>query len=326
MEIIIEEITRAHKLIARHKFSQNTVNIGRGYSNDIIMADPHICPQHLSLKFDGEHWLINDENTVNGSFYEDEFSKTKSPVNQHMVHSGQVFMLGKSLVRVIFPDHPVAESISFSPFENIINFTRQPVFLTLSILLFATIAGWLFNLHNPVEVSFTQLLVPAVGMTLMFTLWPAGVALVSHLTKHDARFWGQLGICFVFFNLMWLSDFIENLVSFNFSSQSILGMFVTLLPIALAFCLFWLNCYVGFHMTDQRRTVIAACLTILLFGGSFLIQLSKKPEFSIRPDFNTTLMAPSYLFTGSNNVQGFIESSKSLFTKAQAAAKTEEKK
>lgn len=326
MEIIIEEITRAHKLIARHKFSQNSVNIGRGYDNDIIMADPHICAQHLGLLYDGENWVINDEDTVNGSFYEDEFSKAKSAVNQDKIHSGQVFMLGKSLVRVIFPDHPVPESIRFSPFENIINLTRHPLFLTFSIVLFACITGWLFNLHNPIEVTFTQLLVPAVGMTLLFTLWPAGVALVSHLTKHDARFWGQLGICFVFFNLMWLNDFVENLVSFNSSSQSIFSVLVAILPIALAFCLFWLNCYIGFHMTNKRRTVISACLVILLFGGSLLIQLSKKPEFSIRPAFNTTLMAPSYLFTESNNVQGFVENTKALFSEAQKEAKEDKQK
>jgi len=34
-------------------------------------------------------------------------------------------------------------------------------------------------------------------------------------------------------------------------------------------------------------------------------------------------MAPSYLFTNSNNVQGFIENTKSLFTKAQESAKKE---
>jgi len=321
MEIIIEEITRSHKLIARHKFSQNRVNIGRGYDNDIIMADPHICAQHLSLNFNGEEWILSDKDTVNGSFFEDEFSKIKSAVNENIVHSGQVFALGKSLVRIIFPNHTVPESIRFSPFENLVNLTRHPVFLTLSIVLFASITGWLLNLHNPVEVSFTQILVPAVSMTLLFTLWPAGIALVSHLTKHESRFWGQLGICFVFFNLMWMSDFIENLVSFNSSSQSMLSLIVSLIPISLAFCLFWLNCYVGFHMTNKRRTVIASCLTVLLFGGSFLIQLSKKAEFSVRPVFNTTLMAPSYLFTESNNVQGFIENSKSLFTEAQKLAK-----
>ncbi|MFT6207953.1 MAG: hypothetical protein ACJA0T_001870 [Colwellia sp.] len=325
MEIIIEEITRAHKLIARHKFLQNNVNIGRGYNNDIIMADPHICAQHLNLSFNGEHWVLNDKGSVNGSFYEDEFSKTKLAVNEHIVHSGQVFIIGKSLVRIIFPEHHVPESVSFSPFESLLTLTRHPVILTLSIVLFASVTGWLFNLHNPVEVNFTQLLVPAIGMTLLFSLWPAGVALVSHLTKHDARFWGQLGICFVFYNLMWLSDFIENIVSFNASSQSMFSVIAALLPIVLAFCLFWLNCHIGFHMSNQRRTVIASCMTLLLFGGSFLIKLSKKPEFSIQPAFNSTLLAPSYLFTGSNNVQGFIENSKVLFSDAQEAAKKEEK-
>jgi hypothetical protein len=318
MEIIIEEITRGHKLIARHKFMQESINIGRGYHNDIIIADPHVCADHLTINFQEGQWLVSDENSINGSYVED--NKTKISLNQHVIGSGQIFTLGKTLVRIIFPDHPVAASITFSPFEDIINLARHPVSLALSISIFALITAWLFHLHNPVEVTFTQLLVPAIGMTLLFSLWPAGVALVSHLTKHDARFWGQLGICFVFFNLMWASDFIENLISFNTASGSLLNLLINLLPIAIAFCLFWVNCYVGFHMTDKRKIFIASCLTLLLFGGSFLVQLSKTPDFSIKPHFNTTLMAPSYLFTQSNTVQGFIENSQSLFDEAQKEA------
>ncbi|WDD99720.1 FHA domain-containing protein [Thalassomonas actiniarum] len=316
MEIIIEEISRGHKLLSRHKLDQSRVSIGRGYQNDIILTDPHVCAKHLNLEFNGESWLAHDEDTVNGSYLE----KNKQSVNQHTINSGDIISLGKSQIRILFPDHPVEESLAFSPFESLINFMRHPTMLLTSISLFSLVAGIVFYLNKPVEVTFTQLLVPAIGMTMLFALWPLLIALISHLTKNDARVWNQLGVCFAFFNLMWLSDVIESVLDFNLSANWPIAGLITLLPIGLAFVLFWLNCYIGFHMTAGRRLTIAASLTTLLFGGSYLIQLSNKPDFSINPQYNATIMTPGFLFSPSSDVDSFIDDSRRLFGKAQKAA------
>jgi len=320
MEIIIEEISRGHKLLGRHKFAKQSINVGRGYHSDIILSDPHVCAEHLSIEFDGDNWLIADQDSINGCFLDDG----NKPANGHIVRSGDVITLGKSQIRVVFPHHPVETSITLSPFENLINLTKHPVALFVNIALFAIITGWMFFLNNPKEVTFTQLFVPSIGLTLMFAIWPASVALISHLTKHDARIFTQLGLCFVFYNLTWFSDFIEALVKFNTSSQFPLTALLALLPISIAFCLFWLNCYVGFHMSSKRRTVVAVCLTTLLFGGSFLIEMSKKPDFSIRPHFNSTLLTPSFMFAKSSSVDEFIENSNGLFSEAKKATKEDE--
>ena len=215
MEIIIEELSHGHKLLSRQKFASNNITIGRGYDNDIIISDPHVCADHLQLHFNGEDWLVDDQGSVNGSYLEN----SKDNVIQHKVRSGDIITIGKSQVRFVFPSHPVAESIAISPFENLINIARHPIALALSMVFFALIAGWIINLNNANEVTLTQMLVPTIGLTLGFALWPAGIALVSHLTKHDARFWTQMGISFIFFNLMWLSDIFENIVHFNTSSN-----------------------------------------------------------------------------------------------------------
>jgi len=59
----------------------------------------------------------------------------------------------------------------------------------------------------------------------------------------------------------------------------------------------------------------------LLFGGTFLIQYSKKPEFTVKPHFNTTLMSPSFMFSSSNSVDDFIDNSSQLFDKVAKEAK-----
>ena len=321
MEIIIEEISHGHKLLGRHKFASSNITIGRGYDNDIIISDPHVCADHLQLHFNGEHWLVNDQGSINGSYLED----SKENVIQHQVRSGDIITIGKSQVRFVFPNHPVEASIAISPFESLINLARHPVALALSMSLFALIAGWIINLNNANEVSLTQMLVPTIGLTLGFALWPAGIALVSHLTKHDARFWTQVGISFIFFNLMWLSDILENIVHFNTSSNFSMLWTISIIPLVLAFCLFWLNCYVGFHMTLRRRNLVSLSLIVLLFGGSFLIQMSKQPEFNPRPQFDTTIMSPVFLFAPSSNVESFVSDSTKLFEKVSKQAEEDNK-
>jgi len=316
MEIIIEEINRGEKLLSRHRFLTDNVTIGRGYSNDIILADPHVCPEHLSLSFVDDHWLVTDQSSINGSF----LANGKQNADQHRVRSGDTIRVGKSYIRLVLPDHPVEDTMPFSPFESIITLMRNPLVLGFNILLFAAVAGMMFYLNQPKEVNFNQFVVRGVSVTLMFSLWPILISLVSHFNKHEARIFTQLAISFAMFNLMWVSDVFESVVAFNMSSNWSVASLITLLPIALAFILIWLNCYIGFHMSARRRNIIAFSITALLFGGSYMLELSKKPEFTTRPGYDATIMTPTFKFSSSSSVDTFISDSSKLFTKVEKVA------
>jgi hypothetical protein len=318
-KIIIEEISKGHKLLHRHKLSKEQIHIGRDYHNDIILSDPHICPSHVSIEFINGHWHITDHQTVNGTFVENPKQK-KHDANQHILHDGDIISLGKSQLRILFCDHKMAPTVAFSPFEGFIDLMRHPVSLFLSITLFTLIAGGIFYLNKPVEVNFSQLFVPAMSMALGFALWPAGVSLISHLSKHDARVMTQLGVCFALFNLMWFSDVLESIAAFNSASNSILPLLVMLISVGLAFFLFWLNSYIGFHMSARRRIIVAASITTLLFGGSYLVNYSNKPEFNPRPQYDATIMMPNFLLAPSSSVDEFIEDSSKLFNKTRIEA------
>ncbi len=322
-EIIIEEISRNHKLIHRHKLSRNKVSIGRNYQNDIILTDPHICPQHLSLKYYQGIWYLNDNNSVNGTLLENNQDK-RQDAHQQVINDGDVIILGKSQLRVLFSDHQVSDTIALSPFESLIDLIRHPIAVFISLALFMLIAGNISYLNQQVETNISQLFVSAFSMSLLFSLWPAGVALVSHLTKNEPRILAQFGISFVFFILMWFSDLLEEVVAFNSASNSALGLLITLLPILLAFSLFWLNSYIGFHMSAKRRVVVAISITALLFGGTYLLQYSKKREFNPHPNYNATIMAPVFLVAPSNSVDHFIKQSNDLFEQANKAALEED--
>lgn len=317
--IIIEEISRNHKLINRHKCDKQTVSIGRGYHNDIILSDPHICAEHLEISYDGTHWVINDLDSINGCFLENK----KHSANQHIVNSGDVITLGKSQIRLVFPNHVVEPSITFSVFEDIINLARKPLILIAAIGLFSLFSGYLFYLTQTNDAKFTQLFISSITLTLAFALWPCGVALVSHLTKNEPRVWSQLGVSFVIFNLFWLTDLLENIFYFNTSSNIPVDI-IFILPISVAFCLFWLNIYIGFHTSTIRRNVITVALITLFFGGSVLIEASKQPEFSKYPNYDSTIMTPNFLFTSGSSTEVFIDDANAIFAEANKSAKEKE--
>jgi len=236
------------------------------------------------------------------------------------VKSGDIIRFGKSQIRLILPDHPITATLAFSPFENIITLMRNPLILTFNILFFAFIAGMMFYLNQPKEVNATQFIVKAVGVTLMFAAWPLLISIISHFNKHEARIFTQLAISFALFNLMWLSDVFESMVEFNLSSNWPIASIITLLPIVLTFALIWLNFYIGFQLTARRRSIIAIAITSVLYGGGYILQLSKQPEFSNRPDYDATLMTPSFKFSSSSSVDKFISDSNKLFKRVEKAA------
>lgn len=321
MEIIIEEISRNKKLLARHKFLTDKVSLGRGYNNSIILSDPHICPEHLSIEFNGEHWVIKDNNSINGSF----LAEGKKSAHQHIVHSGDVIRIGKSYIRIVLPNHSVHETVPFSAFESLIDFLRKPLVLGFNLCFFTLIAGLMFYLNQPSEVNFTQVIVRAIGISLMFALWPLLMAVISHFNKHEARVLTQLAVSFAFFNLMWVSDILEGIIAFNTSANWSISNLIALLPIALAFLMIWLNCYIGFHMSKRKRTIIALSITTVLFGGGYMIQLSKQPDFSVLPNYDATIMNPVFKFAPSSSVDEFIEDTNKLFEKtAKEAQKNKE--
>ena len=316
MELIIEQISRGHKVIARYKFEPRTVNIGRGFDNDIILSDPHVCANHLQLHYDDGQWLLRDLDTVNGSFN----GSNKAIDGQHQVLSGDLISLGKSQLRLLYPDHPVEESVRLSPFENVLELIKSPWLLVLFISLFTAANGLNFLWHANEDTTTSQLLVSTLGTTLVFALWPLLCALVARLTKHDARVMAQLTTSFLFFNLFLVSDLLEMLLGFNLSSQWPVHWLSLAISMALVGALLWVNFYLAFHMAPRRRLLLACSLTALLFGGSYLLKSSQQPDFREAPVYNPILLSPGFIIAPSSSVETFIDDSSGLFEKAERAA------
>ena len=66
--ILVELLDRAGSVIARHRFDQLPVRLGRAYDNDVIVDDPFVAPSHVQIERREDGVLIaRDLGTRNGT-------------------------------------------------------------------------------------------------------------------------------------------------------------------------------------------------------------------------------------------------------------------
>ncbi|TKB46743.1 FHA domain-containing protein [Thalassotalea mangrovi] len=320
MELIIEEISRGNKLIGRHKYQGDSLQIGRGYQNDLILSDPHVCAEHLQLRFDNEQqlWFVKDMQTLNGSI---NGSGKRMDVEQ-VLKSGDVIRVGKSQLRFLLPDHPVADSVKFSKMEHFVEFSAQWWVILTVITAFTLINALFAYLNTDIrEISYSKVFTDALLTSLVVFIWPLVCAFIAFINKHEARLRNQIGVTFIIISLFWIADFSEAILGFNTSSAISVEWITAALGIAITFCLFWFNFYIALHQEPKRRLKFAGGLTALIYGAVLLIDAGNKPEFNPFPQYNSQIMTPGFLLVTGESSGQFVENSSELFTTARQAAK-----
>jgi len=101
----IEILDGKGNVIERNAVEAFPVNIGRAYTNRVIVSDLHVCPMHLTIAPDEQGRLIaRDLASVNGL----RDAPAGARVATLEIHSGTQFRIGHTLLRYCGVDHPLA--------------------------------------------------------------------------------------------------------------------------------------------------------------------------------------------------------------------------
>ena len=101
----IEILDGKGNVIERNAVETFPINIGRAYTNRVIVSDPHVCPMHLTIAPDEQGRLIaRDLDSVNGL----REASADARVATLEIHSGSQFRIGHTLLRYCSVDHPMA--------------------------------------------------------------------------------------------------------------------------------------------------------------------------------------------------------------------------
>ena len=105
--IFVELLDRLGRVQRRQRFDRFPVTIGRAYTNDVILVDRQVSPEHLIVRQTEQGLVIEDGDSLNGLFPQG----SRRPVRSLALSPGTELRIGHTRLRFCTPDQPVAATI-----------------------------------------------------------------------------------------------------------------------------------------------------------------------------------------------------------------------
>lgn len=172
----IEILDPKGRVSVRHTIVAFPITIGRAYTNQIILDDPYVCPEHVSItQSEMGRLVIDDLGSVNGLRAADDGKATKSLP----LHSGGKFRIGHTTLRYCTAVTPVAAT----------QVDRLDLFSRLASPYFALAAGALvlaalaldFFLTTVERVTLLRVVTEPLVTISMMAVWAGIWSFVSRI-------------------------------------------------------------------------------------------------------------------------------------------------
>lgn len=309
MAIVVEFLSRSLHTTGHKVVNADVITVGRGYSCDIHVDDPYVCPLHLNIQRDAATGALQftDNKSVNGVKINGE-RKTGAAIEPT-----DVITVGRTHLRILDADTDVVPTLTLSALEE--NISWMSNVKTAIVLTCLALSSLMLDHYLTTYDAFkaSNALSQSLGIMLLFSLWPLGFGLLAKLSKKDPKLAGQFSLMWlVLLGIQGLSVF-EVWLSFNMLTGE-LYQALSLLVIAggfFGFC--WFSLFIAFHQRQQTRNRIASVLTLALFVPMTFFQYHGTEDFSEFPAYNINLLPPVYQISQPNTVETMLEASAQLF-------------
>lgn len=244
----------------------NPVVIGRAWKNDVIINDPYVDSEHLSLSANEDHFFIEDLNSQNGTLVE-----KKQVDNTASYSMGDSIVVGETTLRLIDANAEVAPALKIEKSNRLIKRIDSFWFIPIAVI-FVLLATYLQGLWGGDVEQTADLIVNsmmyAVGAMLIWTL---AVGILSKLFRQKAAFTLAAIVFSVVMVLELLFNLIGNAIKFNLNSGlaiTVIDQIVVLTP--LVFMLYaTLSLVTRFSRFVKVCVTSALCVFVLLASVYF---------------------------------------------------------
>jgi hypothetical protein len=176
--IWVEVLSRQRTVVSRQRCAGNPIRIGRAYSNDVILDDPHVAPEHVSIAHDDEGGFIaHDLGSANGIYAEHGHRR----LDRIALGDDTQFRIGNTWLRVRTGGHAVAPERAFDRDGR-----SWPLVLALAgaVLGIEGTVLWLTDYSEPKAVAYV---VPLLGLGFAIAIWSVTWAMLSRIVAGQAR-------------------------------------------------------------------------------------------------------------------------------------------
>lgn len=316
MELVIEQLGTTNNVLERQKFDSNQVWLGRGYDNDVILTDEHVDARHARLVFDGEGDLwIEDRGSVNGI----RRPRHRAHLDRAQVNSGDVFLIGRSRIRILFGDHPVPAAVRIRWSEVVLLWLGKPIVLVALVLGYLGVKIGSAALTTIGEFSWSQLVKQNLWEVIGFTTLAVAVYFLSVLFRRGGNFVAHLSLLILLFFFTGLINLGLDVAVFNASDRfyPLLEALSEARGYFVLFLYIWSILYLAFHLSIWRRTAIALAAVVASFTVEHLPEdetfaFLQTESMPMQPTF----LPPAFLLREPTAEEEANEAQRALFDQA----------
>lgn len=203
-------------------FRNGNGTIGRGYSNDLILDDPYVSPNHLQVAAQENKILILDLNTKNGT----RINKNRLIRNEKAeINSGDEIIVGRTHLKLFLSNHPVEPASKLDrviAFRNFIDRAWVPIVTSLGFI-FATV--WIKFLENPggnfFEKQFYPLLIGSIALILSS---PGLISLYTFAKYKKSYFVRNLVVCNLVAFISYIYNIFDPFIFFHLLDRTLVAL------------------------------------------------------------------------------------------------------
>lgn len=309
MDRLIVELLppHGHAVEKRYVFEDGKATIGRSYSNDIILDDLFVSPQHLSVSRNGSGLYVTDLASENGTqidgatILQDQGAK---------IASGDEVCIGKTRLKFVLHDHPVEPARRMDTFLALRQFIDKRSVAIAFTLVVLGINIWMSYLEAPTEKFWkTDGLEVLLGFFMGTAFYVAILGLVCYIKLRKAYFSRHLAVCNAF-TLVWLFyEMGDPFLFFWVSHYNLLVVAKYTFHFGFLLAMFWASVKLAnsfVKWADIVKLSVVALVFVLLTGwGSKDIRL----DFSGDPAYPSHLAPYLEPLSEPESLENFLEKS-----------------
>ena len=308
-KLIIEIVHPLRFLREYRTFDAVQVRIGRGYGNDVILADPHVSPDHLIVRNEEGGWIAEDISGENGMFVH----KLSKVLERARLDSGDEIMIGRTRLRFLSPDHAVAPTKLLVQVHAFFRGIEKPV-NAWSILLVCTM---IFTAHvymtSIEDVSILKLASGSLGFLFTAFAWAGAWAFIGRMIKHKTQFAAQLSLVLLFLVAGLMSVNLSEYAGYSFNSVIVEIIVIAILLIGLGTAFLVGNMTLATNVSLRKRIAVCSSVFFGIIAILTLLYYSFKDEFNPNPMYFSTLKPPFAKILPDKSIDQFLAQTTDIF-------------
>jgi hypothetical protein len=311
MAIIVEVLGWGGKSRRHYRVASDSISVGRGYDNDIVLADSYVSANHLQLVATDKGWSIEDLNSRNGLQVIKKVGDT-----EQVFESGSEIKIGRTRLRIVAEHQPVDEAKVLHRLEQETGKLSQwriwlPLFFVTLIIEFGSIYT-----NTIIEWEWEKAIPLLVGLQLMIVVLSLFWAMMGRIFRHEAHFLGHYSSILIASLMFSVSGVALAVLDYNFSGLFFTRFLEYLVLILVVFFLLSANLALASNLSTRARWLSAGGFVATLGLIVLSVEMVSWGEFSPLPEYSSKLEPPALLVRDGQSNEEFLVAMDHLFAAA----------